>query len=77
MKICGTAPGQRDHVVTLIGVKVDAYLVDMRHPALLEQGLGPNAVGADLGRVHADSVHGVGAAVIEGDKLLQGFMAPA
>src|SRR3990167_1844598 len=52
------AAGQRDHLLTLLRVEVDAHLVDGRHAALLQQGLGLDAVGADLGGVHADSVHG-------------------
>jgi len=67
----GTATGQRDHVISLHRVQVDPDFVNLLDAALFEQALGTDAVGADLGRVHADSVHGIRAAIVKEAKLLQ------
>ena len=46
------------HVVALGGIQVDTDLVDLLHAPLLEQRLGAHAIGADLGGVHANGIHG-------------------
>lgn len=54
----GAPAGDGHHLGPLRRVQVDADLLYVVDPALLEQGLGPQAIGADLGGVHLDGGHG-------------------
>ena len=59
MKICGTVRRPVSSIMrsALFGVEVDPHLVDLRHAALAQQRLGPNAERAHLRGVHAHWFH--------------------
>src|SRR4029077_982344 len=51
------APREFHHVRALLRVEVDPHFIDLRHAALAQQRLGPNAKGAHLRGVHAHWSH--------------------
>ena len=60
MKICGTVrrPVRSISGLALGRVQIDADFSDLRHAALLQQGLARKAVGQNLGGVHLHGGHG-------------------